>query len=214
MNHAQQDLIDGLVDDLTPVRPLRFGSGLATALVVLAATAGLVVVAMGVRPDVIAGHPAPLFLVASGLFLLLGLAATVSVTVMATPRVGTHHEGWRWAAAMAGLLPGAALVLGLRDPAAAWSESMPAGGVMCLGYALALALLTAGALTLWLRRGAPTAPDKAGLLTGIASGCAGVFAFSLACPADSIMHIGLWHGGAVMVSALLGWLAVPRLIRW
>jgi len=214
VNPAHNALIDGLVDDLTPVRPLRFAGGMATALVVLAATTGLVAAWFGLRPDLAAGDPAPLFLIASGLFLLLGLAASVTVTVMATPRVGTHHEGWRWAAAMAGLLPGAALLLAARDPAAAWAQSMPAGGVQCLAWSLALGLATALALTIWLRRGAPTAPDKAGMLTGIAAGCAGVFAFSLSCPADSIIHIGLWHGGAVMLSALAGWLVVPRLVRW
>ena len=48
----------------------------------------------------------------------------------------------------------------------------------------------------------------------VAAGCAGVVAFTFICPVNSIMHIGLWLGLAVTISALAGRLIVPHLIRW
>ena len=214
MRTDTENLISGLVDELQPVRPLRFRRGLGLAVAAMALAVVLVVTLGGIRPDLAAGRPDPMFLVASGLFLLLGLAAAVTAVVMGSPRVGNAHDGWRWAAAMAGLLPLAAMLLALGDFHAAWIASEPAHGAYCAAYSIGLGLLTGAVLVLWLRRGAPTSPGRAGLLTGVAAGCAGVFAFSFACPFDSIMHIGLWHALAVVVSALAGWLVVPRLVRW
>ena len=65
-----------------------------------------------------------------------------------------------------------------------------------------------------LRRGAPTSPERAGLLGGIAAGAAGIFALSMHCPNDDIVHIGLWHASAVAVSAVAGRWIIPALIRW
>lgn len=64
-------------------------------------------------------------------------------------------------------------------------------------------------LVLSLRRSAPTSPEHAGLLTGIA----GSFASSFHCPFNDIYHIGLWHSLAVVVSAAIGPVVVPYLIR-
>jgi hypothetical protein len=87
-------------------------------------------------------------------------------------------------------------------------------GLDCLMMGSGLGLLIAAVLVWWLRRGAPTSPERAGLLTGIAAGSFGIFAFSFHCPYNDIVHIGLWHGLAVVVSAALGRLIVPRLIQW
>ena len=83
-----------------------------------------------------------------------------------------------------------------------------------LAMGLLAGLASAAVLVAWLRRGAPTSPERAGWITGIAAGSLGMFAFSLYCPDDSIYHIGLWHSASVIVAALLGRLIVPRLIRW
>ena len=87
-------------------------------------------------------------------------------------------------------------------------------GMVCLIDGSALGLLTFAVLVWWLRRGAPTSPERAGLLTGIAAGSFGIFAFSFHCVYSDIVHIGLWHSAVVVMSAGLGRIAVPRLIRW
>ena len=71
MRTDTENLISGLVDELQPVRPLRFRRGLGLAVAAMALAVVLVVTLGGIRPDLAAGRPDPMFLVASGLFLLL-----------------------------------------------------------------------------------------------------------------------------------------------
>lgn len=207
-------LIAQLVDGLEPVRPLRLSSGLGFALAGLGVTVATVALLFGIRPDVIAGHFDPVFLLATGLFLLLGLSSAVTVIVMSRPRVGSDHGGWLWAAAMAALLPAAAAIIGIGRGASAFSATAAEHGLDCLTMGSAFAILTFAVLVWWLRRGAPTSPERAGLLTGIAAGSFGIFAFSFHCVYSDIVHIGLWHSAVVVVSAAVGRIAVPQLIRW
>lgn len=214
MPQSTDDLIAGLVDDLDPVTQLRQGRGMALALGALVlGTAGMLV-SFGPRTDLAAGQPDAMLLLSSGLFLVLGLASSWAVVDMARPAVGTRREGWGWTALMAGVLPLAAF----GTIAAAWLHERPSGldsdGIDCMRFGLGWSLLTFAALTLWLRRGAPMLLARAGMLTGVAAGSAGIFAVSLFCPHNDLVHIGVWHGLTVVLAGLLGRLAVPRLIVW
>ncbi len=207
-------LIADLVGDLEPVRPLRFGAGMAGTLAAAGLSAVMVVALFGLRPDWLAGSVNPMHLVATGLFGGLGLAATVTVIVMSRPQVGSDHSGWRWAAGMAALLPIAAMIVAMGRGPAVMAEATVRHGAECFVFASLASLLTLAVLTLWLRRGAPTAPARAGLVAGVAAGALGAFAFSLHCPHNDIVHLGIWHGASVFAMAGLGRLIVPRLIRW
>ena len=207
-------LIAELVGDLEPVKPLRFGAGMAATLAAAALSSAVVIALFGLRPDWLEGRVNPMHLLATGPYLGLALAATVTVVVMSRPQVGSDYSGWRWAAAMTGLLPVAGLIVGIsrgRDMLAA--ETMRHGGE-CLMLGGGASLLVFAMLVLWLRRGAPTAPDRAGLVAGVAAGAFGIFAFSLHCPDNDIVHIGIWHSTVVLAMAGLGRITVPRLIRW
>lgn len=213
MARNTDNLIAQLVDGLEPVRPLRLAHGVAFVLGALALTIAGVAFVGGIRPDVEHALAEPVFLLATGLFLILGLAASATVIMMGRPQVGNNHSSWVWAAAMVGLLPAAATaVLVGGNPAAASSTANH--GLGCLLAATGSGLLSFAVLTWWLRRGAPTSPESAGLITGIAAGSFGIFAYSFHCTASDIVHIGLWHSSAVLVCAVIGRLAVPRLIRW
>jgi hypothetical protein len=214
MSRDSNFLITELVGGLEPIRPLRFSSGLGFALAGLGVTLGAVAWLFGFRTDVLAGNFDPVFLLAAGLFFLLGLATSATVVVMSRPHIGSDHSGWRWAAAMTALLPIAAILTSLERGRMAVSAAYAGHGFDCLVAGSALGLLIAAVLVWWLRRGAPTSPERAGLLTGIAAGSFGMFAFSLHCQYNDIIHIGLWHGLAVAATAGLGRLVIPRLIRW
>ncbi len=207
-------LIADLVGDLEPVRPLRFGAGMAGALAATGLSAAAVVALLGLRPDWLAGSVNPMHLVATGLFGGLGLAAAVTVIVMSRPQVGSDHGGWRWAAGMAALLPLAGLIVAMGRGQAGFAEATVRHGADCFASGGIAALLVFAVLTLWLRRGAPTAPGRAGLVAGVAAGALGAFAFSLHCPDNDIVHIGIWHGATIFAAAGLGRLLVPHLIRW
>lgn len=207
-------LIAGLVEGLKPVRPLQQRKGMAYAVLALAAGAAVMVLVFGLRHDLATARPDPMFLTSSGLFLVLALASAWAVIDMARPYVGTRREGWGWTALMAAVLPVAALTLVLADWLSGKAIDLDRDGLTCLSVGSIIGLLTATTLVLWLRRGAPSSPKRAGMLAGVASGAAGIFAVSLYCPHSDLLHIGVWHGAAVIVMGLAGRLVLPRLLAW
>ena len=105
MTKSSDDLIKDLVEDLQPVRSLkpRLGMGLATGMIIAGlATAGLT---FGLRDDIVAGHPDPMFLLSAGIFLVLAFASAWRVVDIARPQVGNSRDGWGWTALMASVLP-------------------------------------------------------------------------------------------------------------
>lgn len=214
MQRTSDALIAELVGELRPVRPLRLAEGIALALAAAAVSAAAVIGLFGMRADWLAGRVDPMGLVATGMFLGLALAGIVTVVIMSRPQVGSDHGGWRWAAGMAGLLPVAGALVALIRGRDAFSAEAMEHGIECLAVGSAASLLVFAMLVMWLRRGAPTSPERAGLVAGMAAGASGIFAFSLHCPIDDIIHIGLSHSAVVAAMALAGRVLVPRLVRW
>ncbi len=214
MPNTSENLIAGLVAELKPVAPLRKRAGMTLSVIALGAGALGMAGLFGLRPDLQAGQPDPIALISAGVFLVLALASFWAVVDMARPYVGVRREGWGWTALMAGVLPVAAIVLLGMD----WlrGEPMPLelDGGTCLRFGLGWGLLSAGVQVWWLRRGAPSRPERAGLLVGVGAGAAGIFAVSLYCPHSNLVHIGIWHGLTVVLAGLAGRLVVPRLISW
>jgi hypothetical protein len=213
MPHSD-NLIADLVGQLEPVRPLGFARGLAYALAAAALSVVAIVGLFGLRPDLAVGRFDPMHIVSSGLFLMLGIAASATVVMMSRPRVGIAHDGWTWVAATTALLPVAGVAVAISRSADVFSAQSVGHGIECFATGGAGAVLVFAALTAWLRKGAPTSPDLAGLLTGIAAGSFGIFAFGLHCADNDIVHIGLWHSAVVLVMAGLGRALVPALVRW
>lgn len=214
MKMEREFTIDGLVEDLAPVRRLNPMHGFALILGATALAIIAIAAVFGLRSDVVHGNPHPMVMLRGGCLLLLGLASSVAVISAARPAVGRVSEGWRWALAMAALFPVSAAILAITNgpvPIAALESQI---GMYCLETSIGSALLIGAALTLWLRQGAPTLLNRAGWLAGLAAGSFGTFAFSLHCPVTGIYYIGLWYSLAVAVCAALGRLIVPRFIRW
>jgi hypothetical protein len=207
-------LIAELVGSLEPVKPLRFAQGMGLTLAIAAMSVVAAVSWFGLRADLLAGQVNPVHLIATGIYLGLAMAASVTVVVMSRPCVGADHSGWTWAAAMAAMLPAAGLIVGVSGGHNLFSADTMAHGADCLIKGGAASLAVFGMLVLWLRKGAPTAPDRAGWVAGIAAGSFGVFAFSLSCADNDIVHIGVWHSAVVLVMGAIGRLVMPSLVRW
>lgn len=214
MPQNTETLIAGLVSDLKPVEPLRLRRGMMWAMAALLAGVIATLMVIGIRADFRALQPEALALTSAGLFLVLALASAWSAVDMARPHVGMRREGWGWTALMAAVLPLAALVLLFGEWLSDDRATTDLGGGACMGCGLLLSLITGTALTLWLRRGAPPNPERAGLLVGVAAGAGGIFAVSLACSHNDLVHIGLVHGMTVVIAGIAGRLIVPRLIAW
>lgn len=203
--------IDALVADLVPVRRVSPRDGMLITLGLAVVVVTVVTLLFGLRDDIAAGHPAPIVVLRSGALLLLGFAAALAATESAQPAVGAESNGWPWALGAALLFPVSATILVIYEGALPYSDF---GGLNCLGISLASALVVGAGLTSWLRPGASVAPERVGWLVGLAAGAFGTFAYSCHCPSESIYYIGLWYSLAVAISAALGRLIVPRLIRW
>ncbi len=210
--------IDALVANLKPVRRIKPGQGLALVV----GAAGLVTLAVilkyGARADIVAGSPHPMVVIRGGMLVLLGTATALAATAAARPAVRQGQDGWLWALAAAALLPLTAIILYFYHVATGAPFEADAldfrYAPWCLELGLSGALVLGGVLTAWLRRGAPTALDRAGWLVGIASGSFGAFAYSLHCPSNSIFYVGIFYTAVVAISAVMARLVVPRLIRW
>jgi len=213
MNPGSNELIDQLVDDLAPVRPIRTIHGILLTVSAVLVTLLLVEWFEGLRREIFSGSASDFFFITNGMLAVLGSAAALAVVRMVNPRVGNGHDGARWSAVMLALLPlTAVLMLGLGGLRSEFQDNQ--AGLACLAAGTGFGLVTAGTLVFWLRWGAPVSLNAAGLLTGIAAGAIGSFASGIACPLETVGHLGLWHVAPVVVSAIIGRLVIPPLVRW
>ncbi len=205
--------IDNLVADLAPVKAIRPRDGVVLVAAASIVCIMLVALLFGMRADVMSLNPAPLLLARSAALLLVGTATTAAALAACRPGVGARSTGWGWALGAAALLPIMALVGALRGEAHL-AEVMTRSVLWCFGISLTSAGAIAGVMTLWLRRGAVTEPQRTAWLIGLAAGAFGTFSYNLHCPSSTLSYAGLWYPLAVLVSAGLARLIVPPLLRW
>ena len=213
MNKNRDDLIAGLTEELAPVRSFSERDGMTLVVVADVATLLGVIVIEGLWIGAFQGEAAPFFWVTNGLLLLLGLASAGAVIAMASPGVGNRHDAPKWSFAMLGVLPLAALSSVVSHDAGIGALNDDAA-LHCLSASLIAAAAIGGALTMWLRRGAPVSQQAAGWFTGIAAGAIGTLLYGFSCPVDSVTHLGIWHVVPVAVAAIAGRLILPKLIAW
>ncbi len=205
--------ISAMVDELEPVRPLKLSRGASIVVALLITAAAVIALTKGMRADIVVGDPAPMFLLRAGLLLLLGGGCGWAALNMASPSVGKQGQSWKMALAAAALLPLTALIVAITGHGDI-AMNNARYGLDCMLFSAMGGLATATPMVLWLRRGAPTSPERAGWLTGVAGGAMGAFAYGLHCPFNDLVYIGLWYSLAVGICAVAGRLVVPRLIRW
>lgn len=214
MNPIDDNFLDHLAADLKPVSPLG-DRRVGLALLGLGAVGMLLVSAtLGARADLLAGAPHPMFLFRTGTLLMLGGICAAAVLAMARPGVGRAGKAWLAALAMAAVVPLTALGVAISDPEAAFRAVWYGSALWCLGVSLTAAAGFASVLVWHLRRGAPVSPERAAIVTGVASGSLGVLVYTIHCPSNEIAYIGLWYGLAIAITTLACRLVVPPLIRW
>ena len=216
MNEASTDaLIDGLADELQPVRPRRLVRGGLWVAAAWIAVGALLLWLFGMRQDLAAGAMmAPLPMLAFWLIAALGLSAAWSALRMGLPGVGHDYSGWRWAGLISLALPITALFFGIGDSHGAMEAMRPQNGLRCTLDGLVGGVGVGVALFCWLKGSAPTSPARAGLVIGIAAGASGATILALHCSSDNMVHIAFWHGLAVALSGATGRFLLAPLLRW
>lgn len=99
-------------------------------------------------------------------------------------------------------------------PGAARSAWLGHSALLCPAAVLGLGLPALAGL-MWALRGlAPTRPAAAGAAAGLLAGALGALGYALACTELGLAFVALWYSLGVALSAALGALLGPRLLRW
>lgn len=206
-------LIGDLTGELCPVKclghPARcFGIWVA----ITAAYETLVILILGLRPDIGAALWEPRFLFETGLALATGLGAAMASAWLCVPDMRGH----RWMSAVP--LTGAgvfAFWTALNLLAGGDTVVMPHWGWgRCLSSALLSSFLPMAALVFLMRRGSTTSPVLSGAMNVLAVGCAGYVALRLICASDGLGHDLAYHVLPFMAMGGLLGLFARRVYRW
>jgi hypothetical protein len=184
----------------------------------LAALAGLSLIygagllaAERTRPD-LGGLPRA-WLVAAGAAWLLGFFVPCYLALV--PRPGAVTPRFTWAGASAAAASVFFVALGvLVHPHGAASVTTPGWvgvthGYGCLGMGLLAALVPVAIGAIFLRGALPVGSRWVAAALGAGGGALGGLFLHLHCPMTSWQHVGLIHGGVVVVAALLSAALVP-----
>lgn len=193
-------------------RPLR-----ATALPLLAgllASAALMSVLLGVRPDLLQAARMPAFWMKLTFSLVLAGAGGMAVKRLAAPGASVRALPWLFAAPVLTLWAVAAVALWLAAPELRpnlfWGRTWRYCPVLI--SVLSLPLLAA-ALHI-LRGRAPTRLKSAGAAAGFAAGAAAAVVYCLHCPEMSPVFVGSWYLLGMLIPTALGAALGPRMLRW
>ncbi len=193
---------------VAPRRPLRQLAILVTISLVYGAA---ILVAVTLRRDM---HELPVgWLVGTAVAWLLGFAVPSYLALV--PRRGAMMPRWRWAAISAFTTSIVFVVLGLLvHPSGPSSLEQGwdgfASGHSCLEVGIATALVPVIAGALFLRGALPVGSRWIAAALGAGGGSLGGLVLHLHCPIADGLHVGLIHGGLVVVSALFAAALVPR----
>jgi hypothetical protein len=197
---AAPPLSDELARELAAMEPVRSrvpGLQLAVVLAVSLLYAVALIALSGIRRDL--GELPWLYLVGSGL-LWLGSFAAILYLVVVPPR-GHVMPRPRTAAAVAGIAALLIVGLGLLMPVAGASD----GGLRgpCARWGLAGAVVPIALAAVAVRGAIPVGSRWAAAALGAAGGALGGLVLHLHCPLGGALHLGVVHGGLVVIAALV-----------
>lgn len=208
-------LIAALSADAAPRGPSLRGGVLLALLGALVVAAAVLQASLGVRGDVAAS------LLGSARFgfkfvVTAALAATALNLALKLSRPGarlSEAASGLWVPAL--LLAAAVGLELLATPPASWEARMVGSNwLTCLTFGPLISLGPLALLLLALRRGAPQAPWRAGLVAGLAAGGIGTFFYAAHCPDNSPLFVALWYSIVVALMGGLGAALGSRLLRW
>jgi len=208
------DLIAMLASDADAVAPrvwlqryaLVMGAGLAGATL-------LMVLLLGVRPDIAEAVRLPMFWVKLAFPAALAAGALLAAVRLSRPGVAIGRAGAMLAAPVLVIWALAAVAL-LGTPE---DRSMLVWGETWAACLVNIPLLSVPAFVagFWaMKTLAPVRPALAGAAAGLLAGALSAVAYALHCPELAAPFIGLWYLLGMLIPAALGALIGPRLLRW
>jgi len=213
MSDSGRKLIDSIVRDLRPVRPVRIGAVLGLLLAVEAVVLAAGIGWSGIRPDIGARLRDPRFV---GFVAILATAAIGSAWAALRLSVPGRELSGR---ALAGLLLlpslAAAAAVVLLPWGGSWADLRPAMWACwhCISFTAATAFVPWLFVVVTVSRLAPLRPARVGILAGLSAFALGALATELHCAARDGYHLALGHYLPVLVMALVTGAFVARVLR-
>ncbi|MEZ5995361.1 MAG: DUF1109 domain-containing protein [Hyphomonadaceae bacterium] len=207
------ELIDMLARKVEPAERPRWRLRLlATLALGLGLSVLLVVIGLGVRPDIGAAR---MTVMMKAMFSAAAAAAMLPLAVRLM-RPG-RPLGWRIGAiaVFAGLcLVATCIALAGEMPERRLEMWLGGSFPWCLVLVPLLAAPTAVLLTWLMRAFAPTQLTMTGAAIGALSGGVGAMAYSMYCPVDSVAFVTTWYVVAIALCAVIGAIAGAKVLRW
>lgn len=203
--------LEAALGTLTPVAPRRPPRDLAILVGAGAIYACGLVYALALRADL---HELPIsWLVLAGLGWLLGFVVPCYLALV--PRAGAVVPRWRPAMLAVVVASFGFVALGLAihpmgPSSVRYGWERFARGHTCLEIGLATALVPVVLGAVFLRGALPVGARWIAAALGAGGGCLGGLVLHLHCHVADGLHVGLIHGGVVIVAALLAAAIVPR----
>jgi len=208
------ELIAMLASDAGAVAPRVWQRRYALALGVgLIGATLLMVLLLGVRPDIIDAVRLPMFWVKLAFPAVLAAGALLATVRLSRPGVAIGGAGSVLAAPVLAIWVLAALaLLGAPEDRAMliWGETWAA----CLVNIPMLSVPAFVAVFWVMRTLAPVRPALAGAAAGLLAGTVSAIVYALHCPELAAPFIGLWYLLGMLIPAALGAAIGPRLLRW
>lgn len=211
-----QDLIDSLVERHRPVRSSWIEWASAFAVVVgIGAAIATISLTIGFRTD-LAQAIASGSIVAKYAFMLTMLALSGHLFGrLSRPAHRLWDEAVIFVLPLAFIAVAALVQLTLYGrPTSATVLGEKANWILCVALVPLLAIVPFAALVYILRRSAPTDLAGAGIATGLFSTSIAATVYAAHCPCDTPVFVAIWYPLAFTVGGLIGWMLVPRLVRW
>ena len=208
------DLIVMLASDAGAVAPRVWQPRYALALGAGLIGAGLLMVLLlGVRPDIADAVRLPMFWVKLAFPAALAAGALLAAVRLSRPGVAIGRAGAMLAAPVLVIWVLAALaLLGAPQDRATlvWGETWTA----CL-VNIPLLSVPAFVAVFWVMKTlAPVRPALAGAAAGLLAGALSAIIYALHCRELAAPFIGIWYLLGMMIPAALGAAVGPRLLRW
>jgi hypothetical protein len=153
------------------------------------------------------------WIVIAGAAWLVGFAVPSYLALV--PRAGGMTPRWHWAAASSIVTSVGFVALGLLvhpsgERSVHYGTEHFARGHTCLEIGLATALVPVVVGALFLRGALPVGSRWIAAALGAGGGCLGGLVLHLHCHVTDGLHVGLIHGGVVVLAALLSAALAPR----
>ena len=209
------DLIDMLSRGPVAVAPHAIRRRYTVALAWgLAGAVLLMMLMLGVRPDLAAAAMLPQFWFKVLFAFCMTLLALLVSTRLARPGMALKQWPLALAAPVLVVWLAAAAILLQAAPEQRLPLLLGSTWKVCPLLIAVLSIPSFGAL-MWAMRGlAPTRLRAAGAAAGLLSGALATLVYCLHCPELEPSFVGVWYLAGMMIPTIAGALLGPRLLRW